>query len=89
MEPETVRAHYDALERLAGWLGRDRASVTVRADVKALGIAIDTCADPGPLLQALEADLVRLPGGDLRKMMRAVSKKVRLAVAAPPTATAL
>ena len=63
--------------------------MTVRVDVKALGIAIDTGADPVPLLQALEADLARLPGGDLQKMLRAASKKVRLAVSAPPTATAL
>lgn len=88
MEPQTLRVLYDAIHRYAGWLDRDRASVTVRSDVQALGVAIDTGADPMPLLQTLDADLARLHGGDLRTMLRAASKKLRCAVTDPPTSTA-
>ena len=81
MDPEQLKPLYDALHRYAGWLDRDRTSVMVRADVQALGTAIDTCADPTPLLQALDTDLARLPSGELRKILRAASAKIRLALA--------
>jgi hypothetical protein len=81
VDPEQLKPLYDALHRYAGWLDRDRTSVMVRADVQALGTAIDTCADPTPLLQALDTDLARLPSGELRKILRAASAKIRLALA--------
>ena len=81
MDPQALKPLYDALHRYAGWLDRERTSVTVRADVQALGIAIDMCADPTPLLQALDTDLARLPSGEVRKMLRAASAKIRHAVA--------
>jgi hypothetical protein len=84
VDRETLRPLYDALHRYAGWLNRERPSVTVRADVQALGIAIDTRADLTPLLHTLDADLARLPSGDLRKMLRAASQKLRSAVAEHP-----
>ena len=79
MDWDTLKALCDALHRYAGWLDRERPSVAVRADVHALGIAIDTRADPIPLLETLDADLARLPSGGLRKMLRAESKKLRSA----------
>lgn len=88
MDRETLRPLYDALHRYAGWLDRERASVTVRADVAALGLVIETGADPTLLLQTLDADLARLPSGDLRKMLRLASKTLRCAVSEPSTSPA-
>lgn len=84
MEPQALRPLYDTLHRYAGWLDRERTSVRVRADVHALGIAIDTHADPTPLLTALDLDLARLPSGALPKLLRAASAKFRRAVAGQP-----
>lgn len=80
MDPQTLKPLYETLHRYAGWLGRERPSVTVRADVQALGTAIDDSMDPLPLLEVLDTDLARLPGGDLRKILRAASAKMRLAL---------
>ena len=80
MDLQLVSALYDTLQRYAGWLDRDRTSVLVRADVAALGAALDASDDPGPPLRSLEANLARLPGGDLRKMLRTVAGKLRQAV---------
>lgn len=77
MNPQELQPLYDTLHRYAGWLDRERTSVMVRADVKALGTAIETSADPTPLLESLDTNLARLPGGDLRKMLRAASAKIR------------
>ena len=49
----------------------------VRADVQALGIAIDACADPTALLQTLETTIARLPSGELRKMLRVAVANMR------------
>ena len=81
MDPQAVKPLYETIHRYAGWLDRERSSVLVRADVEALGTAIDACADPLPLLVALDIDLGRLPSGAVRKMMRAASAKLRRAVA--------
>lgn len=81
MNPEAVKQLYDSLQRYAGWLNRERTSVVVRADVQALGAAIDTCADPSPLLQALDTNIKRLPSGELRKMLRAAVGQMRHALA--------
>ena len=75
-----MRQLYDTLQRYAGWLDRERTSVLVRADVVKLGAALDACADPTPLLQALDTNLARLPGGELRKMLRTAAGKIRRAV---------
>ena len=74
---------YDALQRYAGWLDRERPSVTVRADVQALGIAIEAGADPSPLLETLEINIARLPSGELRKMLRVAAGRMRRALAEP------
>ena len=81
---DPVRQLYDALQRYGGWLDRERTSVMVRKDIVALGVALDTRADTGPLLQALETDLARLPGGELRKMLRVAAGKIRRAVETHP-----
>jgi hypothetical protein len=78
---QELKPLYDSLQRYAGWLDRERASVTVRADVQALGAAIDMSADPLPLLETLDTDLARLPGSEVRKILRAASAKIRRAVA--------
>jgi hypothetical protein len=72
---------YDTLQRYAGWLDRERTSVMVRAAVQALGAAMDTGVDPSPLLQALDANISRLPSGELRKMLRVGAGEMRRALA--------
>jgi hypothetical protein len=79
---EAVVQLYQTLQRYAGWLDRERASATVRTDVQALGAALDAGTDPRPLLLALENNLARLPGGELRKLLRAAAGKIRRAVEA-------
>ena len=69
-----------SLERYAGWLDRDRTSIMVRANVQALGAAIDAGADASVPLQALVVTIARLPSGDMRKMLRATADKFRLAL---------
>jgi len=81
VDSQELKPLYDALHRYAGWLDRERTSVMVRADVRALGTAIETSKDPTPLLEALDVNLARLPSGDLRKMLRAASAKMRGALA--------
>ena len=70
MDAAGLKPLFQALERYAGWLDRDRTSVLVRADVAALGTAIDTGADATRLLQALESKIARLPSGGMRTMLR-------------------
>ena len=84
MSPEHTEALQplcDRLQRYAGWLDRERTSVMVRADVKALGAAINTCADLLPLLQALDTNIARLPSGAMRKMLRVAASEMRRALA--------
>ena len=83
MDGLALTALYLALQRYAGWLDRDRASVMVRADVQALGAAIDTGTDASALLQALDANIARLPGGDMRKMLRVTAREIRRALDEP------
>ena len=83
MEGPALTSLYLALQRYAGWLDRNRASVMVRADVQALGAAIDTGTDASALLQALDANIARLPGGDMRKMLRVTAGQIRRALDDP------
>jgi len=83
VDPDALKQLYGTLQRYAGWLDRERTSVMVRADVQALGIAIDARVDPSPLLQALDTNIARLPSGELRKMLRVAAGQVRLALAEP------
>jgi hypothetical protein len=78
---EVLTQLYDTLQRYAGWLDRARTSVMVRADVQALRAAIDTDADPSPLLHALETNIARLPSGELRTMLRVAEGQMRRALA--------
>ena len=79
-DAQTLKPLYDELERYAGWLDRERKSVTVRKDVLALGAAIETGSDPSPLLQTLDLSLARLPSSEVRKMLLAASKRFRFAI---------
>ena len=83
MDRPALKSLYLALQRYAGWLDRDRASVAVRTDVQALGAAIDAGADASGLLSALDATIARLPGGDMRKMLRAAAGQIRRALDEP------
>ena len=78
---EALKPLYDTLQRYAGWLDRARTSVMVRADVEALGAAINTGADPLPLLHALDTNIARLPSGEMRKMLRVAASEMRRALA--------
>ena len=78
---EALKPLYDTLQRYAGWLDRARTSVMVRADVEALGTAINTCADPWPLLHALDTNIARLPSGELRTLLRVAASEMRRALA--------
>ena len=78
---EALKPLFDRLQRYAGWLGRERTSVTVRADVEALAVAINTCGDPLPLLHALETNIARLRSGAMRTMLRVAASEMRHALA--------
>jgi hypothetical protein len=81
---QKLRSLFDTMQRYAGWLDREKASVAVRADVEALGLAIDANTDVLPLLAALDSSLARLPSGEVRKMMRVASAKIRHELAEAP-----
>ena len=65
------------LQRYSGWLAKDHASVAVRADVQALGAAIDTGSETSLLLRALDKDIGRLPSGGIRTMLRRALGEIR------------
>ena len=54
----------------------------VRADVEALGAAIEARADASLLLQSLDINLARLPKGECRKMLLIVAGQMRTALGA-------
>ena len=83
MDGPALASSYLALQRYAGWLNRDRASVVVRADVQALGAAIDTGTELSALLQSLDANLACLPNGDIRKILLVAAGHIRRAIAEP------
>ncbi len=74
---EALKPLYNRLQRYAGWLDRERTSVMVRADVEALGAALNTYADPLPLLHALQTNIARLPSGAIRRMLRVAASEMR------------
>jgi hypothetical protein len=65
------------LQRYAGWLAKDHASVAVRADVRALGDAMDAGSETAPWLLVLDKDIERLPSGGIRKMLRRALVEIR------------
>jgi hypothetical protein len=65
------------LQRYAGWLAKDHASVAVRADVRALGEAMDAGSETAPWLLVLDKDIDRLPSGGIRKMLRRALVEIR------------
>ena len=65
------------LQRYAGWLAKDHASVAVRADVRALGDAMDAGSETAPWLLVLDKDIGRLPSGGIRKMLRRALVEIR------------
>jgi hypothetical protein len=83
MDRPALQSLYLALERYAGWLDRDRASVAVRVGVHSLGAAIDAGGDASVLLSELDATISRLPGGGMRKMLRATARQIRRALDEP------
>jgi hypothetical protein len=75
---EALTRPLSELERYAGWLGRDHVPVAVRADVQALSAAIAAGDDTAVVLLNLDKDISRLPGGDLRKMLRKAVKEIHV-----------
>ena len=73
-----VKALYETLCRYAGWLNREQSRL-VRTDVESLGTAIETHSDPRPHLEKLEANVVNLPGGQVRLMIRKIVVQLRQA----------
>jgi hypothetical protein len=67
---EALKRLLSELQRCAGWLAKDHASVAVRADVLALGAAMDTGNDTSLFVLALGKDILRLPSGGVRTMLR-------------------
>jgi hypothetical protein len=74
---EALQRPLSDLDRYAGWLTRGRLSVAVRADVQALGAAMDAGSDTSLLLVTLDKDIGRLPSGDIRKMLRKSLGEIR------------
>jgi hypothetical protein len=74
---EALRRPLSELERYAGWLARDHVSAAVRADVQALGAAMDVGNETSLLLLTLDKDIGRLPSGDVRKLLRKASGEIR------------
>jgi hypothetical protein len=74
---ETLDRPFADLERYAGWLAKDRVSVAVRADVRALGAAMHVGHDTSLLLLTLDTDIGRLPSGELRKLLRKSVREIR------------
>ena len=76
--PEALQRPWAELERYAGWLAKDHVSVVVRADVQALGAAIDAGNDTSVLLLDTREEHRRgCPSGDLRKMLRKALGEIR------------
>ena len=75
---EALTRPLSELERYAGWLGKDHVSVAVRADVHALGAAMDVGNETSLLLLTLDKDIGRLPSGDLRKILRKALREIRV-----------
>ena len=80
MDTGSLKPLFEPLDRYAGWLDRERTSVQVRARVQAIGVAIDALDDPTSMIEMLDGDLARLPGGEVRKMLRKASAALRRAV---------
>jgi hypothetical protein len=80
---EALQHPLSQLERYAGWLSRDHVSVAVRADVQALGAAMSVGHDTSLLLMTLDRSIGRLPGGDMRKMLRRTLGEIRAGLAPP------
>lgn len=74
---EALKRPLSELERYAGWLARDHVSIAVRADVQALGAAMDVGNETSLLLLTLDRDIKRLPSGDVRKMLRKALEEIR------------
>jgi hypothetical protein len=74
---EELQRPLSNLERYAGWLVKDHVSVAVRADVHALGAAMDVGHETSTLLLTLDKDIGRLPSGDIRKMLRKALGELR------------
>ena len=83
MDLELLKQLHSTLQRYAGWLDRESTSALVRSDVQALGAAIDSSADLSPMLLALDVSIARLPGGELRKLLRDAAGKMRRALGEP------
>ena len=78
--PDTPKQLVWMLQRYGGWLGKGRPAMLVRADVQALEAALDTSADPSPLLLALDTSIGGLPSGEIRRLLRIAARRTRSAL---------
>lgn len=74
---DALKRPFSELERYAGWLARDHVSVAVRADVQALGAAMNVGHDTSLELLKLDQDIGRMPSGGIRKMLRKALREIR------------
>ena len=58
------------LQRYAGWLPKDHASIAVRAGVSELAAAMQAGTEAADCLMVLDKDIKRLHGGGIRTMLR-------------------
>ena len=80
---EAVIRLVESLSRYAGWLGKDRTADAVRSHVQALENAVTAHTDALPWLRALQEDVKKLPGGDVRKIFRDALTAVAVLLEAP------
>jgi hypothetical protein len=78
---ETLARLLDSVARYAGWLGRDRPSIALRANVQALEIAVSAGTEIAPCLRVLDVDLQRVPDGAVRKILRKALAEISVVLA--------
>jgi hypothetical protein len=75
-DAEALSRLVSELQRYAGWLAKDHASVAVRASARALGLAMETGHDTSSWLRTLDKDIRRLPSGGVPKMLRRALREI-------------
>ena len=68
------------LEKYAGWLGKDRASTSVRTAVKALRPTTSTAGAMPTAAHLLQAEIDHLQPGSMRTLLRKTLSDLRLAL---------
>jgi hypothetical protein len=85
---EVLTRRLEKLHQHAGWLSKDHVSVAVRADIDALHAAMDAGGETLFLVETLDKNIARLPGGGIRKMLRESLLEIRTVLDARTVAAA-